>query len=237
MNKIFRYELRRLLGNKAFFGILAVSLCYGWMLLTGEIILGVSNTAPFSPWSFGYYLARLLPMICVGELFFLSFFTSGRERRARAITFAAPVDLRKYALVRCGAVLTGTLLLILCAIALCLGFYGCLFGSVGVRELLAPALLTLLPAVVFCLGAGWALGKLHPALAFLFMAVVFLLDWLPLPQAFDFSLSSFFIEYPRTLGALDPAFACPSALLWGRALYAAAGILLLVGSQSKNRVR
>lgn len=235
MNKIFRYELRRLLGNKAFFGILAVSLCYGWMLLTGEIILGVSNTAPFSPWSFGYYLARLVPIICVGELFFLTFFTSGRERRARAITLAAPVDLRKYALVRCGAVLTGTLLLSLCVLALSLGFYGCFFGAVGFRELLTPALLTLLPALFFCLGAGWALGQFHPALVFLLMAVVVLLNWLPLPQAFDFSLSSFFVEYPKTLETLDPAFVFPGFMLGGRALYAAAGVLLLVGSQHKNR--
>ena len=236
MNKIFRYELRRLLGNKAFFGILAVSLCYGWALLTGEILLGVANTAPFSPWSFGYYLARLVPLICVGELFFLTVFTSGRERRARAITRATPVDRRKYARVRYGAVLTGTLLLSLCVMLLGLGFSGCLFGAAGFRELLAPALLTLLPAVVFCLGAGWALGRLHPALVFLLMAGVVLLNWLPLPQALEFSLSGFFLEYPRTLGVLDPAFAFPGSVLGGRALYAAAGVLLLVGSQHKNRV-
>ena len=81
MGKIFRYELRRLLWNKIFFGILAVSMGWGWVLLTGEVILGIANTAPFSPWSFGYYLARLLPMLCLGELFFLSFFTSGQEPR------------------------------------------------------------------------------------------------------------------------------------------------------------
>ena len=51
MVKIFRYECKRLLWNKFFFGILAVTLFYGWQVLTGASILGVSHTAPFSPWT------------------------------------------------------------------------------------------------------------------------------------------------------------------------------------------
>ena len=47
MNKIFRYELRRLLWNKLFFGILLVSLGYGWLTLTGSVVRGVAHTAPF----------------------------------------------------------------------------------------------------------------------------------------------------------------------------------------------
>ena len=61
MHKIFHYELRRLLWNKFFFGLLAVTLFYAYQVFTGEIILGVAHTAPFSPWSFGCYLSRLLP--------------------------------------------------------------------------------------------------------------------------------------------------------------------------------
>lgn len=68
MNKIFRYELRRLLWNKLFFGILLVSLGYGWLTLTGSVVRGVAHTAPFSPWSFGYYLSQALPLICLGDL-------------------------------------------------------------------------------------------------------------------------------------------------------------------------
>ncbi len=77
MVKIFRYECKRLLWNKFFFGILAVTLFYGWQVLTGATILGVSHTAPFSPWTFGDYLSRLLPLLWIGVLFFLTFFTSG----------------------------------------------------------------------------------------------------------------------------------------------------------------
>ena len=85
MAKIFGYECRRLLWNKFFLGLLAVLLFYGWQVLDRVTILGVSHTAPFSPWSFGDYLCRLLPLMWLGALFFLTFFTSGKARRAAVL--------------------------------------------------------------------------------------------------------------------------------------------------------
>ena len=92
MRKIFRYECRRLLWNKFFVGpgVGAAVLRLAWCW-SGATILGVSHTAPFSPWSFGDYLSRMLPLLWVGVLFFLTFFTSGRARRAMALTDAAPM--------------------------------------------------------------------------------------------------------------------------------------------------
>lgn len=235
MRKIFHYELRRLLLNKLFIGILATSLVYGGLTLTTATILGTANTAPFSPWSFGEYLSRLLPMICLGELFFLTFFTSRQEQQAAVITQATPVPQRKYAAVRCGAVLLGTAVLALCVVGLCWGFYVRLFHWTGFSELLAPLVLTLLPAVVFCLGLGWALGRIHPALVYVLMAAVFLLSWAPLPQALGFSLGSFFTDYPRTLGVLDPAFSVPASVLCGRAAYFLIGGAAFLWSQGSKK--
>ena len=78
MTKIFRYECRRLLWNKFFFGLMAVLLFYGWLTLNTATILGMAHTAPFSPWSFGDFLSRILPLLWIGTLFFLTFFTSGK---------------------------------------------------------------------------------------------------------------------------------------------------------------
>ena len=110
MRKIFLYECKRLLWNKFFFGILAVTLFYGWQVLRRVTILGVSHTAPFSPWSFGDFLSRMLPLLWIGALFFLTFFTSEKARRAAVLTDAAPLLPRRYALARCAAALTGTAL-------------------------------------------------------------------------------------------------------------------------------
>ena len=73
MIKIFQYECKRLLWNKFFFGLLLILLFYGWQVLNSVTILGVSHTAPFSPWSFGDYLSRMIPLLWIGALFFLTF--------------------------------------------------------------------------------------------------------------------------------------------------------------------
>ena len=71
MRKIFRYELRRAVCNKFFLGLLVVSLYFGWQTLNSEVIKGIAHTAPFSPWSFGYYSAQVCPLLSVALLFFL----------------------------------------------------------------------------------------------------------------------------------------------------------------------
>ena len=93
MRKIFCYELRRLLWNRFFLGIALALLFYGWQVLGGVTILGVSHTAPFSPWSFGDYLSRMLPLLWIGALFFLTFFTSDKARRAAVLTNATQMPL------------------------------------------------------------------------------------------------------------------------------------------------
>ena len=63
MFRIFGYECRRLLWNKFFIGLALLLLFYGWRVLSDITILGVSHTPPFSPWSFGDYLSRMLPLL------------------------------------------------------------------------------------------------------------------------------------------------------------------------------
>ena len=86
MRKIFRYECRRLLWNKFFIGLAVVLLLYGALVLHAVTILGVSHTAPFSPWSFGDYLSRMLSLLWIGALFFLTFFTSPKARPPKPST-------------------------------------------------------------------------------------------------------------------------------------------------------
>ena len=102
MIKLFRYELRRVLLSKLLFMVLLVCLGHGWLTLTTVTIRGTAHTAPFSPWSFGDYLSRLLPLLCLGELCLVSVFTSRRERAAQIITHTTPIDPRRYALIRWG---------------------------------------------------------------------------------------------------------------------------------------
>jgi len=236
LGKIFRYECKRLLWNKFFAGLLLVLLFYGWQVLTGATILGVSHTAPFSPWSFGDYLSRMVPLLWIGSLFFLTFFTSGKARRAAVLTDAAPMESRRYALVRCAAALAGTALLALAVLTEAAVFYGWYFGWHSWGELVLPALLALVPPLVFALGSGWRLGEVRPWLLYVWMAFPFVLSALPLPQALGLWDGSFFAGYPLTLDALDPAFSMPASAWLAQGLTLALGLLLLALPARKQGV-
>lgn len=238
MIKIFRYECRRLLCNKFFCGLLLVLLFYGWHVLNSVTILGVSHTAPFSPWSFGDYLSRMLPLLWVGALFFLTFFTAGRAQRAAVLTDATQISPRRYALARCSAALTGTILSALTCIAEAAVFYGRYFGWYAWGTLLLPALAALAPPLLFALGSGWLLGRCRAWLVYVWMIVPFVCLILPLPDTLGLWNGSFFTAYPLTLGALDPAFAMPPAAAAAQcALLAAGAVLLLCAGKSAGHPR
>lgn len=234
MTKIFLYECKRLILNKFFFGILFVLLFYGWQVLSNATILGVSHTAPFSSWSFGDYLSRMLPLLWIGALFFLTFFTSAKARRAAVLTDATQTSPRRYALARCGAALSGTVLLTLACLAEAAVFYGRYFGWYAWGELLVPALVTLIPALVFALGSGWLLGRIRPWLIYVWMAVPFVCMALPLPETLGLWNGSFFSEYPLMLGTLDPAFSLPYTVVLAQCGLLLCGIVLLVCRPGEN---
>ena len=217
----------RLLWNKFFAGLVLVLLFYGWQVLRRVTILGVSHTAPFSPWSFGDFLSRMLPLLWIGALFFLTFFTSEKARRAAVLTDAAPLPPRRYALARCAAALTGTALLALACISEAACFYGIYFGWYGWSGLVFPTLVTLVPPLVFALGSGWLLGMLRPWLLYVWMLVSPVCLALPLPESLGLWNGRLFAQYPLTLGTLDPAFTLPAAVLFVQFVLLASGVVLL----------
>lgn len=237
MIKIFQYECKRLLWNKFFFGLLLVILFYGWQVLNSVTILGVSHTAPFSAWSFGDYLSRMLPLLWIGALFFLTFFTSGKARRVAVLTDATPVAPGRYALTRCAAALVGTGLLALACLAEAAVFYGRYFGWYGWGTLLLPALVTLVPSLVFALGSGWLLGLLRPWLLYAWMPVPFLLSVLPLPEFLGLLNGSIFLDRPLSFDILDPAFSLPIGTIAMQCVLFLVGIGFLIICPFRNKTR
>lgn len=234
MRKIFHYECCRLLRNKFFIGLLLVLLFFGWQVLSRRTILGVSHTAPFSPWSFGDYLSRMIPLLWIGAMLFLTFFTSAAARRAAVLTDAAPAHPRCYAMARCAAALTGTTLLALCCLAEAAVFYWSYFRWLDWGELLLPALVTLAPPLVFALGSGWLAGQIRPWLVYLWMALPLAWTALPLPKPFGIWNGHFFTEYPLTLQILDPAFTMPIPVLLTQCTFLSAGLTLLTCRPEKR---
>ena len=176
----------------------------------------------------------MLPLLWIGALFFLTFFTSAKARRAAVLTDATQTSPRRYALTRCGAALTGTVLLALACLVEAVVFYGRYFGWYAWGELLVPALVTLIPALVFALGSGWLLGRIRPWLVYVWMAVPFVCMALPLPETLGLWNGSFFSEYPLMLGTLDPAFSLPYTVVLAQCGLLLCGIVLLVCRPGEN---
>lgn len=151
MNRIFKYELKRLIINKFFLGLLIISALYSHEIMRGDIILGISNTAPFSGWSYGTYLAKVLPILLVTLLFFISFLYQKQEKNVQALTKATPIDPFKFQMLRFGTIIVGFVLISAVPIVYSLCFYAVNFNFTNFGGLVLPAVITLLPAMFLCL--------------------------------------------------------------------------------------
>lgn len=158
---------------------------------------------------------------------FLTFFTSGKAQRVNILTDATPVSPRRYAMARCAAALTAAGLLALVCIGEAVFFYRQYFGWYNWGQLLSPALITLIPELIFALGSGWFLGQVRPCLVYVWMSVPFWYIALPLPDALKIWNGQFFRDYPLALGTLDPAFCIPAGALIVQCTLFAIGIVLL----------
>ncbi len=231
MTKLFKYELRRLLINKFFLGLLVIAALYSKHLLETVVILGVSNTAPFSGWSYGMFLAKILPILLIALLFFDSFLYSKQEQGMSILRNATPINLRVLILLRCSAMIIGFFLIAVIPIGFSLWFYANNFHFTNFSSFILPILITLLPSMLFILGLGIIAGRLHPALLYVLMLFMLLFDYLPMPYIIDLFGSNFFQSFPLTLplGADgEPAFVVPVVVWAGKVVYSVIGIVLTI---------
>ncbi|MHA6530796.1 hypothetical protein [Paenibacillus sp. BAC0078] len=230
MNKLFFYELRMIVCSKFYWGFVAISLCFGWQILSTRTVQGVAHTAPFSPWSFGSYLAEMLPLLSVALFFFLWSFFSAKARRVETLTAATPTPPARHLAIKCAAAATAWLALAFCTVLLGIVFLLVIFGaSVPVSALLAPTLMVLLPVLIFLLGLGLLVGSTRPSLLLFVLIPLFLLLYLlPLPAAVDLLGADFFTAYPLSLSTLDPGFSVPGSVVMGKLSYTLLGGVLLL---------
>lgn len=239
MNKIFRYELRRLVWNKFFIGLLAINGIYAWYVLTTETIAGVAYTAPFSIWSFGAYLASSMPLSILTVLFLLSVYYSKKEKQVEILTTATPVNKAHYTLIRSAAVTI--CFLIICAVIFGLGiyFYITIFDYRNIISFLLPSGMILLPCLLFTLGVGHLAGRIHQGLLYVLMIIALVVGFAGFPGNFDFFGNWYFRSYPISLPVGkngEPAFMVSSAFGAARLLYLViGGILLTIGISTQQR--
>lgn len=228
MVKIFRYELKRLILNKYFLVLLILTFIVGFQEMNGTIILGVANTAPFSAWSFGTYIANILPIALITLLFFISFFYSKEEQCVKTITAVTPVSQIHHLLLRLLVVTISFILVLSPPVLYAFAFYKKVFDYTSFTLLLRPLLYAILPSFLCIMGLGLLLGSIKPAFIFALIPMVLILSKL------DLCGRTFFMTYPKTLGILDPDFRVPLNNLLIRCAYSLAGMVMIVIALKKT---
>lgn len=231
MSKIIKYELRRMIWNQFVLCMVAVLLLYGWLLLSGDVIQGIANTAPFSPWSFGYYISRLTPIVCLGELLMILLYASRKEKMVSTITSPTPFKKTTYLLIRSGVIVFAMLLASFLGFVLAIGFSGVFFHEYPVINYVLPYVVTVVPLVIFCLGTGVFLSKRNPLLLIL-LGGILLIGLIP---SIDLYEMQFYISYPDTLKALDPGFHIPVWLFGKQVVLCIVGIAFYFSEYRYNK--
>lgn len=230
MSKILKYELKRILWNKAFLAFLLINGVFAWYTLTSTIISGVGYTAPFSGWSFGAYLATLMPILSLTVLFLLSAYFSKKEKKVVRITSATPVDPARFLWVRCLTVTIGFFLIVFVQLVISGYFYIRFFSFSDFTGFILPLLCTLLPGYLLVLGLGVLAGQTHPSLLYVLMLLTFTLCFIQIPGIFDPFGLDYYQSFPITLDAGvngEPEFLLSAEFLFTRAVYLLAGLGLL----------
>jgi len=237
LNRIFKYEIKRLIINKFFLGLLVISAIYSYEIMGGDILLGVANTAPFSGWSYGEYLAQMLPILLVTLLFFISFLYSKQEKSVQALTKATPIDPFKFQMLRFGTIIIAFALISAVPIVYSLWFYDVNFRFLSFGSLVLPSVVTVLPAMLFVFGLGSLGGRCHQGVIFVLMVVVILVNYIPLPYAVDLFGGNFFEKYPESLDMVEPAFSMPISVVIGKLVFGLAGLWMMLISSINKKVK
>ncbi|GAA0078598.1 hypothetical protein UT300005_29770 [Clostridium sp. CTA-5] len=235
MSSLFKYELKRLLINKFFLGLLIISAFYSHQIMCGDIILGISNTAPFSSWSYGVYLGKMLPILLVALLFFISFLYSKQEKKVQDLTKATPIDPFKFKMLRYVSIIIAFVLISLVPIGYSLWFYKVNFHFTNFGSLVLPTLVTLIPSMLFIFGLGVFGGQYNQVIVFVLMVIVILVNYLPLPYAVDLFGGNFYSNYPLSLDIVEPAFSIPGNVLIGKLIYVLVGIVMILATSVSKK--
>lgn len=230
MIKLFKYELKRLILNKFFLGLLVLTILYSRNVMTSDIILGISNTAPFSGWSYGMYLSKVLPILLITLLFFISFLYSKSEKKVSALTKATAINPIKFQLLRFGTIFIAFIFITMVPIIYSLAFYKSNFKFSNYGSLILPILVTILPSMIFIFGLGVMGGRFHQGTIFALMLVVVVISYIPLPYCIDLLGSNFYKDYPQTLNTIEPTFLLPASIIISKLIFSIIGIMLIISS-------
>lgn len=203
--------------------------------MVDDIILGVANTAPFSPWSYGTYLAKTLPILLIAILFFVSFLSSNKNEKVNILVNATPVKMFQFKLLRYVAIFLVSILISFVPVGFAIWFYCTMFQFTNISSLILPTIIVFIPAMIFTLGTGLFIAKIKPILIYLLIPCILIFCFLRLPYSIDVFSINFLSTYPITLSTIDPPFIVPASVVLGKTITFLIGLILVGGVAIKRK--
>lgn len=173
---IFKYEMKRVILSKAYVLLLLLICTYSVYTLKFNILRGFADTAPYSEWSFMNYLFLIAPFLSAILLFYVSRLYSPYEKNVMMITSSTPFSGSMYFFIKLIVITLACIFAALLAILACFVFYGTVFEFFDFRIFAFCMALVLIPQLLFIQGIGIWLSRLHHNLAFVLIAIIFLVS-------------------------------------------------------------
>lgn len=242
MIKILKYDARIILLKPYVFIMTAVTLLYSYFILSTDIILGVSDTAPFSGWSFGKYLGEANMLSILVTLFILATTFSKRQKKVELLTGVTGFPVKKRVLIK--SIIIGGFYILSNLLVLILGcvFMGSLFGELQPGSYLASWFLINVPCLFVILGIGNILGKKSPVLIYVFMALIVVTAFVMRESFIDLNGANYFevmSEKLETINGGEIPFSLSLGFIMRRTVYLILGAMILVlnvvGLDKKSR--
>lgn len=233
MNKIFYYELKRMISGRIYLGMLVINALSAWYVLTTDIIAGIAYTAPFSAWSYGAYLGKVMPVAILTVLLLLSGYYGKKQKKVEVLTMTAPVSPAKQMMIRTAVLAVCFAVILALTTGISMVFYIRFFRFHDFFAFVLPSLFVIVPCFVFTVGLGQLLGRFHQSLVFVLILLVFLAGFSGIYSfgMFDFFGTDYFCYYPLTLPVNadgEPDFAIHAGFGIIRLLYFLAGIVFFI---------
>lgn len=175
--RLLKYELKRLIFTKKYFYLILILGMFTYDILMRLVIDGFYGTAPFSQWSYTFFVTAISPFLSILLVLLYTTVFDEKELRVRKIIYSLPVPQFKYYIIKFSAITISYIAAALLPIAMSFIYYSVIFDYRVFGSFVKPIILFLIPAFVFVSGLCMILGKINVKLLYGLIPILFLVQF------------------------------------------------------------
>lgn len=177
---LLKYELHMIMLTKKYFYMVLLLSIWTIDVLMRLVITGFSSTAPFSEWSYTFFITLFSPILLIILILLCVSIFSEKEKSVRNIIFSAPLSETKYYIIKGLAIALVFIITAAIPIIISFAYYAFLFEYTEFLNFILPIVLFLIPASIFIFGLSIALGKINVKLLYALIPLTFVLGTISL---------------------------------------------------------